>query len=132
MSMNKVILNGRLTRDPEMKTLPGAGTKVCNFGMAMSSKYKNKDQQLVEETTFVDLAAFGRTGEVIEQYFHRGDGILIEGRLKLDQWEKDGQKRSKLSVVVQSFSFPEGKKSDQSGNSQTAGGGCAGDAEPGF
>jgi single-strand DNA-binding protein len=123
MSMNKVILNGRLTRDPEMKTLPGAGTKVCNFGMAMSSKYKNKDQQLVEETTFVDLAAFGRTGEVIEQYFHRGDGILIEGRLKLDQWEKDGQKRSKLSVVVQSFSFPEGKKSDQSGNSQTAGAG---------
>src|SRR5256885_1701216 len=105
-SFNKVILIGNLTRDPQLKYLPSQ-TAVAEFGIAMNRKFRDAQGADREEVTFVDCAAFGKTGEFINQYFQKGKPILIEGRLKLDQWEdkQGGGKRSKLSVVVETCSF---------------------------
>ncbi|MFO0840269.1 MAG: single-stranded DNA-binding protein [Phycisphaerae bacterium] len=102
---NRVILMGNLTRDPELKYLP-SNIAVCEFGMAMNRRWKDKDGNQRDEVCFVDISAFGRTGEMINQYMNKGKPILIEGRLKFDSWTgQDGQKRSKLSVVADSFAF---------------------------
>jgi single-strand DNA-binding protein len=106
MAFNKVILMGNLTRDPQLKYLPNQ-TAVVEFGIACNRKFKDK-----EEVTFVDVAAFGKTAEVINEHFRKGKPILVDGRLKYDTWEKDGQKRSKLSVVADSFSFVGGPRDD--------------------
>lgn len=104
-SFNKVILMGNLTRDPELRVTP-KGTAVCQIGLAVNSSYKDKDGNAREEVTFVDVDAFGRQAEVIAKYMNKGRPILIEGRLKLDSWEsKEGEKRSKLKVILDSFTF---------------------------
>ncbi len=108
-SYNKVILMGNLTRDPEMRFLP-SNMPVAQIGLAVNEKWKNKQtDQWEERVNFIDCEAFGRTAEVINQYFQKGKPILIEGKLRLDQWEKDGQKRSKLKVVIDSFEFVGGR-----------------------
>lgn len=110
-NLNRVFLMGNITRDPELKHTP-KGTAVASFGLAINRNFTVEGEKR-EETTFVDIEAWGRTAEVICEYFKKGKPIFIEGRLKLDQWEKDGQKRSKLSVTVDSFEFvSDGKKSD--------------------
>ncbi len=104
-NMNRVILVGNLTRDPELRTV-GQGTNVCQIGMAINRTYSDADGQKQEDTTFVDGEAWGRTAEVISQYVHKGEPLLIEGRLKLDRWQdSDGQNRSKLKVVVETCQF---------------------------
>jgi single-strand DNA-binding protein len=97
-SFNRVILVGNLTRDPELRYL-GSGMAVTDIGLAVNEKRKNANGEWIEETTFVDVTLWGRTAEVTSEYATKGSPILIEGRLKLDSWEKDGQKRSKLKVV---------------------------------
>ncbi len=97
-SFNRVILVGNLTRDPELRYIP-SGTAVSEIGLAVNDRVKKGDQW-VDETTFVDITLWGRTAEVANEYLSKGSNILIEGRLKLDSWEKDGQKRSKLRVVA--------------------------------
>jgi single-strand DNA-binding protein len=116
---NKVILMGNLTRDPQLKYLPSQ-TAVAEFGIAMNRKWRDAQGQDREEVCFVDCSAFGKTGEFINQYFTKGKPILLEGRLKLDQWEdkQGGGKRSKLSVVVETASFV-------GGPGDTPGGGAA-------
>ena len=100
-SYNRVILLGNLTRDIEVKYLQ-SGMAVAEVGLAVNDRRKdNKTGQWVEETTFVDCTMWGRTAEVAAEYLSKGSPILIEGRLKLDQWETEGQKRSKLRVVVE-------------------------------
>ena len=108
-SYNKVFLMGNLTRDPQLKYLPSQ-TAVAEFGIAMNRKWRDAQGQDREEVCFVDCSAFGKTGEFINQYFTKGKPILLEGRLKLDQWEdkQGGGKRSKLSVVVETASFAGG------------------------
>lgn len=102
---NRIILMGNLTRDPQLKYLPN-NTAVCEFGMAVNRNWRDRDGNQREEVCFVDLAAFARQGEVINQYLSKGRPILVEGRLKYDTWTgQDGQKRSKHSVVVDSFQF---------------------------
>src|SRR4051794_7368930 len=103
---NKVILVGNLTRDPQLKYLPSQ-TAVAEFGIAMNRKWRDQQGQDREEVCFVDCAAFGKTGEFINQYFTKGKPILIEGRLKYDQWEdkQGGGKRSRLTVVAENVSF---------------------------
>lgn len=101
---NKVILMGNLTRDPQLKYLP-SNMAVCEFGMAVNHRWRDKDGNQREDVCFVDLACFGRGGEIINQYMTKGKPILVEGRLKYDSWEKDGQKRNRLSVVVENFQF---------------------------
>ena len=96
-SFNRVILVGNLTRDPELRYIP-SGTAVSEIGLAVNDRVKRGDQW-VDETTFVDVTLWGRTAEVANEYLSKGSPVLIEGRLKLDRWEKDGQKHSKLKVV---------------------------------
>lgn len=110
-SYNKVLLMGNLTRDPQLRTLPNSQNSVADFGLAVSRKFKGSDGQMREDVAFIDCTAFGRTGEVIKQYFAKGKPIFIEGRLKFDQWEdkQGGGKRSKLTVVVESFEFVGGR-----------------------
>ena len=102
---NRIILMGNLTRDPQLKYLPN-NTAVCEFGMAINRAWRDREGNQREEVCFVDLAAFGRQGEVINQYMSKGRPMLVEGRPKLDTWTgQDGQKRSKHSVVVDNFQF---------------------------
>src|SRR5579884_1313805 len=109
-SYNRVLLMGNLTRDPQLKYLPSQ-TPVAEFGIACNRKFKTAQGEERDEVLFVDVAAFGRTAEVINQYFTKGKPIFIEGRLKYDQWEdkQGGGKRSKLSVVVENFQFIGGR-----------------------
>ncbi|TWT44696.1 Single-stranded DNA-binding protein [Phycisphaerae bacterium RAS1] len=108
-SFNRVILMGNMTRDPELKYLP-SNMAVCEFGLAVNHRWRDKDGNQKEDVCFVDCACFGRGGEVINQYMAKGRAILIEGRLKLDSWTgQDGQKRSKHSVVVENFQFVGGR-----------------------
>ncbi|MDP4693825.1 MAG: single-stranded DNA-binding protein, partial [Opitutales bacterium] len=87
-----------------------SGTSVCKLGLAVSRVYSTKDGERKEETTFVDIDAFGKQAEVITKYMRKGKAIHVEGRLKLDQWEgNDGQKRSKLGVVLENFQFVGGR-----------------------
>ena len=114
-SFNRVVLVGNLTRDPELRYIP-SGTAVSEIGLAVNDRVKKNDQW-VDETTFVDVTLWGRTAEVANEYLSKGSSVLIEGRLKLDTWEKDGQKRSKLRVV--------GEKMQMLGSRGEGGGGGA-------
>ncbi len=108
-NFNRVILMGNLTRDPQLKYLP-SNTAVCEFGLAVNRRWRDPDGNQHDETCFVDLEAFGRRGETINQYMTKGGAILIEGRLKFDSWTaQDGAKRSKLRVVVENFTFVGGR-----------------------
>jgi single-strand DNA-binding protein len=104
-NLNKVMLIGNLTRDPDLKYTPG-NQAVCEIGLAVNRKYRTKEGEDREETTFVDCEAWGKQAEVLKQYMTKGKPLFIEGRLKLDTWEdKDGGKRSKMRVVIENFQF---------------------------
>ena len=108
-SYNKVLLMGNITRDLQLKHTAG-NQAVVEIGLAVNRRYRTKDGQDREETTFVDCECWGPRAEVIAKYFSKGKPIFIEGRLKLDTWEdKDGQKRSKMRVVVDDFQFVESR-----------------------
>jgi single-strand DNA-binding protein len=115
-SFNKVILLGNLTRDPETRVTANGNT-ICKLGMAVSRVYSTRDGERREETTFVDIDAFGNQAEVITKYMRKGRPLMVEGRLKLDQWEtNEGQKRSKLGVILENFQFVGGRdENDASG-----------------
>lgn len=109
-NFNKVILCGNITRDPELKYTP-KGMAIARLGLAINRKWRNEAGETKEETTFVDVDCFGKQAETVGQYLKKGRPILIEGRLKLDQWDDKatGQKKSKLGVVMESFQFLGGK-----------------------
>jgi single-strand DNA-binding protein len=116
-SFNKVILAGNLTRDPELRYTP-KGTAVCRFGLAVNRNWTSETGEKKEEVTFVDIDAFGRQAEVVAQYMKKGRPFLVEGRLKLDQWEDKNthQKQTKLRVVLEGFSFIDsGRGGDNAG-----------------
>jgi len=109
-SYNKVILMGNLTRDPELRTLPNAQTQVCDFSLAVNRRWKDAGGADRDEVLFIDCAAFGKTGQTIGENLTKGRPIHIEGRLRFEQWEQeDGQKRSKIRVVVEQFRFVDRK-----------------------
>lgn len=97
-SFNRVILLGRLTRDPELRYV-AKKTAVSDIGLAVNDRIK-KNGEWLDEATFVEVTLWGRSAEVANEYLSKGSPLLIEGRLKLDSWEKDGQKRSRLKVVA--------------------------------
>jgi single-strand DNA-binding protein len=105
-SFNKVILVGNLTRDPELRYTP-KGTAIAKFGLAVNRVWTNEAGEKKEEVTFVDIDVFGRTAENVAQYMRKGSPLLVEGRLRLDQWDdkQTGQKRSKLGVVGEIIQF---------------------------
>lgn len=106
---NKVILVGRLTRDPQIRFFSNENA-VAEMGLAVGRRWRDKkSNEMKEETTFVDVECFGRTAELVGQYLTKGRQCLIDGRLKLDQWEdKDGAKRSKLKVIAEAVQFLDG------------------------
>ena len=106
---------GNLTRDPEMRVTPN-GHSICKLGLAVSRTFSTRDGERREETAFVDIDAFGKQAEVIAKYMRKGRPIMVEGRLKLDQWESnEGQKRSKLGVVLENFQFLGSRDDNQEG-----------------
>ena len=125
-SLNKVFLAGNLTRDPELRYTPG-GTAVAQFGMAVNRKFKNREGQLQDEATFVDIEVWGRQAETSSEYLSKGSPVLIEGRLKLDTWEskQSGERRSKLRVVGERVQFlgPRGPRGQDSDTGQGGAGG---------
>ena len=129
-NLNKVMLMGNLTRDPQLRYTP-SNQPVADFGVAVNRKWRDQQGQDREEATFVDCTAWAKTAELINQYLRKGSPIFIEGRLKLDQWEdkQGGGKRSKLSVVVENFQFIGGREGGGGGGSRDAGG-ESGEAPP--
>ena len=122
-SFNRVILLGNVTRDPELRYI-STGSAVTEIGLAVNDRRKTASGEWVEETTFVDVTLWGRTAEVAGEYVTKGAPLLIEGRLKLDTWEKDGKKNSKLRVVCDRMQLL-GSKSDGSKGDGPRGGGGA-------
>ncbi len=114
-SFNKVILAGNLTRDPELR-MTANNLAICKLGLAVSRVFTTKDGERREDTTFVDIDAFGRPAETLAKYMSKGKPILIEGRLQLDSWEtQSGEKRNKLKVVCENFQFL-GSRGDSEGS----------------
>src|SRR5512145_2475047 len=110
-SLNKVILLGNLTRDPELRYAPN-GTPVARFGLAVNTSRAGQGDERREEVCFVDIVAFGRQAETASEYLSKGRAALIEGRLQWRSWEgQDGQKRSKHEVIAERIQFmPRGRE----------------------
>ena len=116
-SFNKVVLVGNLTRDPELRYTP-KGTAVAKIGLAVNRVWTSETGEKKEEVTFVDIDMFGRTAENVAQYMRKGSPLLVEGRLRLDQWDdkQTGQKRSKLGVVAETVQFLGSPRSGEAGS----------------
>ncbi|MFT4532109.1 MAG: single-strand DNA-binding protein [Candidatus Saccharimonadales bacterium] len=115
---NKVTLLGNLTRDPELRTTPN-GQNVASFSLAVNRTWKNANGEQQEAVDYIDCNAWGKAGEIITQYMQKGRPLLVSGRLQQRSWEQDGNKRSKVEVVVEDFNFI----GDGGGSGQQGGGG---------
>ena len=119
MYLNKVLLYGNLTRDPELKALPG-GQQVASFGLATNRSFKNKEGAQQEQTEFHNIVAFGRTAEVMGQYLKKGRPIYVEGRIQTRSWDKDGAKQYRTEIVVDTFQFGAQAGGDNAGASRSS------------
>ena len=124
--LNKVFLAGNLTRDPEVRHTP-TGSAVCDLRMAINRRYRDQHDKDREEVVYVSVTVWGKTAENCGQYLTKGSPVLVEGRLKLDEWEKEGQKQSRLGVVGERVQFLSSRGSGQRGG---GGGGEFEDAAP--
>lgn len=116
-SVNKVFLMGNLTRDVEMRSLP-SGMSVGNFGLAVNERYKDRDGNWQDRANFIDCEIFGNRADALARYLSKGSPVFVEGKLRLDQWQdQQGNKRSKLKVVVDNFEFVGGGRGDGGGGS---------------
>jgi single-strand DNA-binding protein len=122
-NFNKVILMGRLTRDPEVR-FTGNNMAIAKIGLAMTRRWKGADGQIKEEPIFVDCDAFGKTAEAMGKYLSKGRPVFIEGHLRLDQWQDktSGENRSKLKVVIDTFQFVDSKQGAGAGGGASGGG----------
>lgn len=111
-SYNRVVLMGHLVKSPELRFLPGGKTAICEVGLAVNERF-TKEGEIVESVSFFDIVFWGRTAEVVNEYLTKGSLVLIEGRLKQDTWEKEGEKRSKVKVVCEKMQMIGGKKAEQ-------------------
>ena len=116
-SFNRVILLGNLTRDIELRYTT-SGMAIGEVGIAVNDRRKNQSGEWIDEATFVDVKFFGRTAEIAGEYLSKGSPVHLEGRLKLDMWEKDGQKRSKLYVIVEHMQLIGSKPTGEGGASR--------------
>jgi single-strand DNA-binding protein len=115
-NLNKVMLIGNLTRDPELRVTP-KGTAICTFSIAVNRKFKDDSGGEREEVTYVDIEAWGKSGENISKYCTKGRPLFVEGRLRLDQWEDKNtkEKRSRMKVVLENFQFLGGGRGEGGG-----------------
>ncbi|OGG52071.1 single-stranded DNA-binding protein [Candidatus Kaiserbacteria bacterium RIFCSPHIGHO2_02_FULL_54_11b] len=124
MYINKVMLFGNLTRDPELRALP-SGMNVVNFSIATNRTYKDRDGKKQEQTDFHNVVVFGRQADTVNQYLKKGSSAYVEGRLQTRSWEKDGEKKYRTEVVADRVQFgPKGsgggtRSAAQSGDDQT-------------
>jgi single-strand DNA-binding protein len=116
-SYNRVILLGNLVRDIELR-YTNSRMAVCQNAIAVNDRRKNASGEWIDETSFVDVTFFGRTAEVVSEYLSKGSPIFVEGRLKQDTWEKDGQKRSKLYVIVDRMQLLGGRSDAKNGEAR--------------
>lgn len=134
-SFNRVILLGNLTRDVELRHIQATGTAVADISLAVNERVKRNDQW-VDEVHFFDVTLWGRTAEVAGMYLTKGSPVLIEGKLRLEKWEQDGQKRSKVKIVCERMQLLGGKNAGPSGgphgqtSNQSAGDDSEGDYVP--
>ena len=129
-SLNKVLLMGNLTRDPELRVTP-KGTPICQFSLAINRTFKMESGETREEVTYIDIEAWGKQGETIAKYVTKGRPLYVEGRLRLDQWEDKNtkEKRSRMKVVLEQFQF----LGDSRGGGGAGGaGGASAASEPGI
>ena len=118
MSYNKIILIGNLTRDNELKYLP-SGSAILNNSIATSHKYKKQDGTQIDEVMFLEFSLFSKSAEIFNQYTKKGSKVMLEGRLKLEQWDdQNGNKRSKHTLLVNEFKFLDSKQDNQGQNQQ--------------
>ena len=124
-NLNKVMLIGNLTRDPEIKYTP-KGTAIADIGLAVNRNYATESGEKREEVTFIDVTLWGRTAEIVGEYCKKGRPLFVEGRLQLDQWDdkQTGQKRSKLKVVADNIQLLGGR---EGGGAGPSGGGSGGE-----
>jgi single-strand DNA-binding protein len=106
-SINQVILMGNLTRDPELRTTPG-GQSVCSFALAINRSWQDQSGQVQEAVDYFDVTAWGKLGELVNQYLRKGRKALVQGRLSQRSWEQDGQKRNKVEVIATDVTFLDG------------------------
>ena len=118
MYLNKAMIYGNLTRDPEMKALP-SGMQVCSFSVATNRSYNDRDGKRQEAVEYHNITAFGKQAEVIAKYLTKGSGVYVEGRLQTNSWEKDGVKQYRTEIVIDKFEFgpKSGGGASNSGNS---------------
>ena len=128
-NLNKVMLMGNLTRDPEVRYTP-KGTAVAELGLAINRIYNSENGEKREETTFVDVTLWGRTAEIAGEYLKKGRPVFVEGRLQLDSWDdkQTGQKRSKLKVVGEGIQLLGSRGGGEGGGGESAGGESSGGA----
>ena len=120
---SKAIIVGNITRDPELRSTP-SGAQVCGFSVAVNRNYKDSSGANQESVSFIDCSAWGKAAEIIAQYAKKGSGILVSGRLEQRSWEdKEGQKRSRVEIVVEDFNFVGGN--GDGGNSGGSRGGSS-------
>lgn len=119
MYLNKAMLYGNLTRDPELRALP-SGISVASFGLATNRVYKDKDGGRQEQTDFHNIVVFGRQAETVSQYLKKGSGAMIEGRIQTRSWDKDGQKQYRTEIVADRVQF--GPRSGMPGGGSDGGG----------
>lgn len=115
MNLNRVMIAGNCTKDSELR-YTNSKQAVTTFGVAINRRWKDKDGQAKEEVTFVDVEFWGKSAESAAQWLKKGTGVYVEGRLRVDSWEKDGQKRSKMMVVGDSWQFTSSKPKDDEGD----------------
>ena len=106
-SINQVILMGNLTRDPELRTTP-SGQSVCSFSLAVNRSWQGQDGTQQDAVDYFDVTAWGKLGELVNQYISKGSKSLVQGRLSQSRWEQEGQKRSKVEVVANDVTFLDG------------------------
>ncbi len=109
-SLNKVFIIGNLTRDPEVRYLP-SGAAVADVRLASNRRYKTQQGEDKEETVYVNVSVWGRQAETCGQYLSKGSPVLVEGRLRYEEWEKDGQRNSRISITAERVQFMGGPKS---------------------
>lgn len=110
-NINHVFMAGHLTRDPDKRAV--GDSSVCEFGLAVSEKFKGKDGSQRENVCFIDVVAWGRTSDLCAEYLHKGAPVMVEGKLQFDQWEKEGERRSKHRIRADRVHFLRGKRDGQ-------------------
>ena len=118
--LNKCIMLGNVTRNPEIRYIPGSGTAVSRFGLAITRRYKHNNEYK-DETCFVDIVAFGKTADFTGEYITKGMPVLVEGRLSYNTWEQDGVKRSKHEIIADNIQLVERKSTSASYSDSAAG-----------